>query len=158
MGWLYCSIGGTIYRGEDPPRAGGQGERRPGGGGSTRGCASPNPNPNGLWQPIRVRPAARGRQQPAARVAPPQTLMGCGPVVAAAQTLPIQYSNTSPQSDRQTLRTFRLVLNSVNNVEGSPLVKMSAYCDDIGTCRTRRSPTATRSRMKWRSISICFVR
>jgi hypothetical protein len=33
------------------------------GGSSTRGCASPNPNPNGLWQPIRVRPAARGRQQ-----------------------------------------------------------------------------------------------
>jgi hypothetical protein len=27
-----------------------------------------------------------------------------------------------PQSDRQSLRTFRLVLNSVNNVEGSPLV------------------------------------
>jgi hypothetical protein len=50
------------------------------------GGASPNPNPNGLWQPIRVRPAAaRGRQQPAARVAPPQTLMGCGPAVAAAQ-------------------------------------------------------------------------
>jgi hypothetical protein len=72
MGCLYCSIVGTIYRGEDPPRAGGQGERRPGGGGSTRGCASPNPNPNGLWQPIRVRPAARGRQQPAARVAPPK--------------------------------------------------------------------------------------
>jgi hypothetical protein len=56
------------------------------GGNSARGCASPNPNPNGLWQPIRVRPAAaRGRQQPAARVAPPQTLMGCGPAVAAAQ-------------------------------------------------------------------------
>jgi hypothetical protein len=31
--------------------------------------------------------AARGRQHPAARVAPPQTLMGCSPIVAAAQTL-----------------------------------------------------------------------
>jgi hypothetical protein len=74
MRCLYCSTGGTIYKGEDPPRAGGQGERRHKGGSSTRGCASPNPNPNpnGLWQPIRVRPAARGRQQPAARVAPPQ--------------------------------------------------------------------------------------
>jgi hypothetical protein len=48
-----------------------------------------------LWQPIRVRlAAARGRQHPAARVAPPQTLMGCGLVVAAAQSLPILYSNT----------------------------------------------------------------
>jgi hypothetical protein len=28
MGCLYCSTGGTIYRGEDPPRASGQGERR----------------------------------------------------------------------------------------------------------------------------------
>jgi hypothetical protein len=125
-------------------------------------CASPNPNPNGLWQPIRVKlTAARGRQHPTARVAPPQTLMGCGPVVAAVQSLPIQYSNTSsppPQSDHQALRTFRLVLNFVNNVEGNPLVKMSAYCDDVGTCSTWRSPMATRSRTKWRSISICFVR
>jgi hypothetical protein len=64
------------------------------GGRSARGCASPNPNPNELWQPIRVRPAARGRQQPAARVAPPQTLMGCSPAMAAAQSLPIQYSNS----------------------------------------------------------------
>jgi hypothetical protein len=31
--------------------------------------------------------AARGRQHPAARVAPPQTLMGCSPIVSAAQTL-----------------------------------------------------------------------
>jgi hypothetical protein len=31
--------------------------------------------------------AARGRHHPAARVAPPQTLMGCSPIVAAAQTL-----------------------------------------------------------------------
>jgi hypothetical protein len=30
MRCLYCSTGGTIYRGEDPPRVGGQGERRPG--------------------------------------------------------------------------------------------------------------------------------
>jgi hypothetical protein len=35
--------------------------------------------------------AARGRQHPAARVAPLQTLMGCSPVVAAAQ--PVLYSN-----------------------------------------------------------------
>jgi hypothetical protein len=33
--------------------------------------------------------AARGRQHLAARFAPPQTLMGCDPVVAAAQSLPI---------------------------------------------------------------------
>jgi hypothetical protein len=38
--------------------------------------------------------AARGRQHPAARVAPPQTLMGCSPVVAAAQ--PVLYSNLTP--------------------------------------------------------------
>jgi hypothetical protein len=25
------------------------------GGSSARGCAAPSPNPNGLWQPIRVR-------------------------------------------------------------------------------------------------------
>jgi hypothetical protein len=31
--------------------------------------------------------AARGRLHPAARVAPPQTLMGCSPIVTAAQTL-----------------------------------------------------------------------
>jgi hypothetical protein len=74
MGCLYCLTGGTIFRGEDPPRRGS----------NARGCASPDPN--GLWQPIRVRlAAARGRQQPTARVAPPQTLMGCGPAVAAAQ-------------------------------------------------------------------------
>jgi hypothetical protein len=53
MRWLYCSTGGTIYRGEDPLGPAARG------GSSTRGCA-------------RVRPAARGRQQPAARVAPPQ--------------------------------------------------------------------------------------
>jgi hypothetical protein len=34
--------------------------------------------------------AARGRQHPAARVAPPQTLMGCSPVVAVAQ--PVLYN------------------------------------------------------------------
>jgi hypothetical protein len=34
--------------------------------------------------------AARGRQHPAARVAPPQTLMGCSPIVAAAQ--PVLYN------------------------------------------------------------------
>ena len=26
---------------------------------------------------------------------------------------------------------------------GSPLVKISAYCEEVGTCRTRKSPTAT---------------
>jgi hypothetical protein len=68
-----------------PPRAGSQGGAAARGGSSATGCASSNPNPNGLWQPIRVRlAAARGRQQPVARVAPPQTLMGCGPTVAAA--------------------------------------------------------------------------
>jgi hypothetical protein len=62
------------------------------GGSSARGCASPNPNPNGLWQPIRVRGAAAtgGRQQPTARVEPPQTLMGCGPAVVAAQSYTIR--------------------------------------------------------------------
>jgi hypothetical protein len=60
--------------GEDPPRAD-----------STRGAA------------------ARGRQHPAARVAPPQILMGCSPVVAAAQTLPIQYSNIPESSNFNTL-------------------------------------------------------
>jgi hypothetical protein len=54
-------------------------------------AASPNPNPNGLA-------AARGRQHPVARVAPPQILMGCGPVVAVAQSLPIQYSNKLKQN------------------------------------------------------------
>jgi hypothetical protein len=80
MRCLYCSTGGTIYRGRTPLGPAARG------GSSARGCASPNPNPNGLWQPIRVRlAAARGRQQPVARVAPPQTLMGCDPAVAAAQ-------------------------------------------------------------------------
>jgi hypothetical protein len=69
MGYLYCSTGGTIYRREDPPRADGQGERWPGEAAAL----------GAVTQPIRVRPAARGRQQPMARVAPPQTLMGCGP-------------------------------------------------------------------------------
>jgi hypothetical protein len=87
---------GVLFIGEeDPPRAGSTRGAAARGGSSTRCCASPNPNPNGLPQPIRVRlAAARGRQHPTARVAPPQTLMGCGPVVAAAQSLPIQYSNT----------------------------------------------------------------
>jgi hypothetical protein len=86
------------------------------------------------------------------------TLMGCGPRGGGSPSpsCPIQYSNTPSQSDRQAPRTFRLVLNSVNNKEGSPLMKMSAYCDDVGTCRTRRSPMTTRSRMKWWSISICY--
>jgi hypothetical protein len=88
MRYLYCSTGGIIYRGEDllGLAAGGAAAR---GGSSAKGCASPNPNPNGLW----VRPAARGRQQPTTRVAPLQILMGCGSAVAAVQSFPIQYSN-----------------------------------------------------------------
>jgi hypothetical protein len=42
--------------------------------------------------------AARGRQHPAARVAPPQTLMGCSPVVAAAQ--PVLYNILTPPPSR----------------------------------------------------------
>ena len=48
----------------------------------------------------------------------------------------IAHANTPPQSDREPLRTFRLVLNSVKTDDGRPLVKMSAYCDVVGTCRT----------------------
>jgi hypothetical protein len=51
MRYLYCSTGGTIYRWEDPPRADGQGERRPGEAAAL----------GVVTQPIRVRPAARGR-------------------------------------------------------------------------------------------------
>jgi hypothetical protein len=65
--WDDCIVqqGVQYIGGEDPPRASGQGERRPG------------------------EAAALG-------AAPPLTLtlMGCGPAVAAAQTLHIQYSNT----------------------------------------------------------------
>jgi hypothetical protein len=87
---------GVLFIGRrTPPRTGSTRGATARGGSNTRCCASPNPNSNGLWQPIRVRlAAARGRQHPTARVAPPQTLMGCGPVVAAAQFLPIQYSNS----------------------------------------------------------------
>jgi hypothetical protein len=44
-----------------------------------------------------------------------------------------------------------------NTDEGSPLVKMLVNWEVIGTCRTHTSPTAMRSRMKWRSISTCLV-
>jgi hypothetical protein len=52
---------------------------------------------------------------------------------------------------------LRLDRNSKNNEVGRPLVKMSVNWDVISTCRTRTSPMATRSRIKWRSISTCFV-
>jgi hypothetical protein len=52
-------------------------------------------------------------------------------------------SNMPPQSYSQPLRTFRLDLNSVQTEDGSPLVNMSAYWDEVGTWSTRRSPTAT---------------
>jgi hypothetical protein len=71
----YIAQQGVLFiGGEDPPRTG-----------STRDAA------------------ARGRQHPTARVAPPQALMGCSPVVAAAQTLPIQYSNIPESSNFNTL-------------------------------------------------------
>jgi hypothetical protein len=41
---------------------------------------------------------------------------------------------------------------------GKTLVKMSANWEVVGTWRTRTSPIATRSRMKCKSISTCFVR
>ena len=42
--------------------------------------------------------------------------------------------------------------------EGSPLVKMSANWEVVGTLSTRTSPMATLSRTKCRLISTCFVR
>jgi hypothetical protein len=40
-------------------------------------------------------------------------------------------------------------------VEGSPLVKMLANCEVVGTWRTRTSSMMTRSWTKWRLISTC---
>jgi len=37
------------------------------------------------------------------------------------------------QSDSHPLHMFRLDLNSVNTEKGSPLVKITAYCDEVGT-------------------------
>ena len=39
---------------------------------------------------------------------------------------------TRPRSLIVSHCTFRLDLNSVNTEEGSPLVKISAYCDEVG--------------------------
>jgi hypothetical protein len=54
-------------------------------------------------------------------------------------------------------QTFRLDRNSRNTEDGRPLVKISAYSEVVGTWRTRTAPAATRSRTKWRSISMCLV-
>jgi hypothetical protein len=83
---------GSIYRGGGPP-LGPAAPRVRRLGEAAAGGAAPPPtltlmgcdNPLGL-----VVAVARGRQHPAARVAPPQTLMGCSPVVAAAQ--PVLYN------------------------------------------------------------------
>jgi hypothetical protein len=72
---------GSIYRGRTPLGAGGTWVRRLGEAAARGGCTSPN-SPLGL-----VVAAARGRQHPAARVAPPQTLVGYSLIVATAQTL-----------------------------------------------------------------------
>jgi hypothetical protein len=60
---------------------------------------------------------------------------------------PKQESNTS-QSQLYAVYTLRLDRNSLNTLKGSPLVKMLANCDMVGTLRTRTSPATTRSRMK----------
>jgi hypothetical protein len=84
--------------GEDPPRAGGQGERRPGEA-ATLGAAPPlTLTLMGCGSPLGLGGGGGdwGRQQPAARVAPPQTLMGCSPAVVAAQSYtnsPILYNS-----------------------------------------------------------------
>ena len=49
---------------------------------------------------------------------------------------------------------LRLDLNSLKTAVGSPLVTTMSYWDDEGTWRTRTSPKETRSRTKWRSISL----
>lgn len=67
-------------------------------------------------------------------------------------------SNTSLQSKPGGLWTLRLDLKSSNNTRGSPLVKMPAYWKREGICRTRTWPSATFSRTKWISISMCLVR
>jgi hypothetical protein len=64
----------------------------------------------------------------------PNTHVGGGP------TTPMTYyynSLTPPTVTTQSLQMLRLDRNSLNTVEGSPFVKMSANCDVIGTWRTR---------------------
>ena len=68
------------------------------------------------------------------------------------------YTLIPPQSELGAPQTFRLDLNSMKTDVGKPLVKMSAYWDEVGTCRTRTSPRATRSLTKCKSISTCLVR
>jgi hypothetical protein len=51
---LYCIWRGPFIGGKDPPRAGGTKRWRLGEVAARGGCTSPNPNPNGLCQPIRV--------------------------------------------------------------------------------------------------------
>jgi hypothetical protein len=46
------------------------------------------------------------------------------------------HSNTPPQSELGAQRTFRLDLNSMKTNVGKPLVKMSAYWDEVGMCST----------------------
>src|SRR6185312_5833245 len=63
-----------------------------------------------------------------------------------------------PRSHNWPPATLRLDRNSEKVEEGSPLVKMSANWEVVGTWSTQTSPIATLSRTKCRSISTCFVR